>query len=108
MAKAKKPGTAPKFAAPDDLDARLRAEVGVSAAEMAQILSAPCIAGELAKAAAPLMGDPPKSRADLARAIVGWGVEDVRKQLRQIYAPFAGAAPTTEAKEDVDGENAED
>jgi hypothetical protein len=75
---------------PSDLDARLLALSGISAAEMHRQLCGNCIAGTLAKALAPLVPGLAVKRHELASLIAKEGPSDVRHELRSIYGKALG------------------
>lgn len=79
----------------EDLDRHLAAR-GVSAAEMARILSHPCLAGLVAAAAAPFLAECPE-RGALIQAIAAQGTDTVRKALAARYAAILTGAPPVEA-----------
>lgn len=72
-------------AIPEDLEGRCRQMKGVSAEEMARLLSGRCIAGMVAAALTPFLAEPPP-RGELARAIADAGVDKIRARARRLYA----------------------
>jgi hypothetical protein len=88
-------------AVPADLDARLAAMTGCSAAEVKRMLAGPCIAGFIAKALTPLLADP-LARHELTAAIVAVGRDRVRKRVRALLSAAikqqggSGHGPTDE------------
>lgn len=83
---------------PGDLDERLLATMGVTAAEMHRLLGGNCIAGTLAKALAPLVPGLAVRTPELAGIIAKHGIADVRAELREIYAKASGAGSKAKRK----------
>jgi hypothetical protein len=78
---------------PTDLDAKLLASAGVSAAEIYRQLSGNCMAGTLAKALAPLVPGLAVKRHELASTIARHGATEIRRELRKIYGVALGVKP---------------
>lgn len=80
---------------PADLNARLRAGLGCSEAEMTAWLAGNPLAGMVARALHPLLDDAAPAVAELAAAIAEAGARAVAEQVLAVYAP-ADPAPREE------------
>lgn len=84
-------------AAPDDLDARLLAVTGCSAAEIRAILPEATIASFVAQALVPFVKDAPPL-ADLSVAIAVAGLAEVRSQVIKLYEQALATKGTASGK----------
>lgn len=75
---------------PGDLDDRLLAATGMSAAEIGRMIAQPCSAQTLAAAIEPMLAEP-LHRVELARLIAAAGPGKVRPQVVRLFS--GGAAP---------------